>query len=273
MAEGALTEMARLDGKVAIVSGGARGLGGAAVDALAQEGAIVIAADILDEPGEARAAALNAAGRRAEYRHLDVRDALSWRDVVDGALKRHGRLDCLVNNAGITMSVDIETATLEQFRAIMDINLYGAFLGMKAAIPAMRQSGGGSIVNIASNSTDMVLPLTSLYGATKSALANLTKTTAVHCAQRGYNIRVNSIHPGPHETDMLTGGGAMRAVDIPQVRALISAIPMGRMGRPEELGKLVVFLASDDSSYMTASELFSDGGLTVVSFGGDPDRK
>lgn len=262
--------MARLDKKVAIVTGGARGLGGATVDALAEEGATVLIADIIDEAGEARAAALRGRGLTAEYHHLDVRDALAWAGLVDTAMRKHGHLDILVNNAGINISITIEDATVEQLRDVIDVNLVGPFLGMKAAIPAMRQSGGGSIINIASNSTQMVLPLTSLYGATKSGLANLTKSTAVHCAQRGYNIRVNSVHPGAHETEMLTGGEGTRATDIPQVKALIDAIPMGRMGQPNELGKVVAFLASDDSSYMTASELFSDGGLTVVSFGADP---
>ncbi len=263
--------MGRLAGKLAIVTGGARGLGGAAADALAAEGAAVIIADMLDESGAARAAHLTAEGHKAEYAHLDVRDPASWAALVADIMARHGRLDILVNNAGINAAVTIEDATPDQFRAILEVNLIGPFLGMKAVIPAMRAGGGGSIINLASNSTQMVLPLTSLYGASKSALANLTKSTAVHCAQRGYNIRVNSIHPGAHETEMLLGNGGAKPADIPQVRALINAIPMGRMGKPREIGPLVVFLASDDSSYMTASELFSDGGLTVVSFGADPE--
>ncbi|GLR65472.1 short-chain dehydrogenase [Acidocella aquatica] len=265
--------MGRLEGKTAIVTGGARGLGGAAVDALAAEGAVVVIADMLDEAGAARAAKLNAEGRKAEYVHLDVRDTANWAALVSGVVARHGRLDILVNNAGINAPVTIEDATAEQFRAILEVNLIGPFLGMKAVIPAMRASGGGSIINMASNSTQMVLPLTSLYGASKSALANLTKSTAVHCAQRGYNIRVNSIHPGAHETEMLLGNGGAKPADIPQVRSLINAIPMGRMGKPSEIGSVVVFLASEDSSYMTASELFSDGGLTVVSFGADPAQQ
>jgi 3alpha(or 20beta)-hydroxysteroid dehydrogenase len=256
--------MARLNGKVALVTGGARGLGGGAVDALAAEGAIVLIADILDEAGEARAASLNTQGLRAEYHHLDVRDAASWAHLVNTALARHGRLDVLVNNAGINIPVTIEDASLEQFHAILEVNLIGAFLGMKAAIPAMRQGGGGSIINISSNSTQMIVPAASLYSASKAAVANLTKTTAVHCAQSGYNIRVNSIHPGAHETEMLLGKDHP-AAEIPQVKALIDAIPLGRMGRADEIGKLVAFLASDDASYITTAEIFADGGLTVVS--------
>lgn len=260
--------MARLANKVVIVTGGARGLGGGAVDMLCAEGAKVVIGDMLDEAGEARAAQQIAAGHSAHYVHLDVRDAEGWTALIDDTLYRWGRIDCLVNNAGINIPIDIEEATVEQFRAILDVNLIGAFLGTKAVLPAMRRSGGGSIINVASNSTQMVLPTTSLYGASKAALANLTKTTAVHCALRGDKIRVNSIHPGAHMTEMLENPQVQA---MPQVRALVNAIPMGRMGMPAEFGKLVAFLASDDSSYMTAAELFTDGGLTVVSFA-DPAR-
>lgn len=260
--------MGRLTGKVVIVTGGSRGLGGGAADALCAEGAIVVITDVLDEVGQARAADLQAAGHQASYAHLDVRDAASWSALVDNVIAKHGRIDCLVNNAGINIPIDIEEATVEQFQSILDVNLIGAFLGIKAVLPAIRKGGGGSIINVASNSTKMVLPTTSLYGASKAAIANLTKTTAVHCALKGDNIRVNSIHPGPHMTEMLENPVVQA---MPQVRALLNAIPMGRMGLPAEFGKLVVFLASDDSSYMTAAELFTDGGLTVVSFA-DPER-
>lgn len=259
--------MGRLNDKVAIVTGGARGLGGGAANALCAEGASVVIADILDDVGQALATDLQAAGHRARYVHLDVRDGQSWTTLVDGVMATEGRIDCLVNNAGINIPIDIEEATVEQFQAILDVNLIGAFLGIKAVLPAMR-SGGGSIINVASNSTKMALPTTSLYGASKAGIANLTKTTAVHCALRGDNIRVNSIHPGAHLTEMLENPQVQA---MPQVRALVDAIPMGRMGLPAEFGKVVVFLASEDSSYMTAAELFTDGGLTVVSFA-DPAR-
>ncbi|MEO0030449.1 MAG: hypothetical protein RIS94_207 [Pseudomonadota bacterium] len=260
--------MGRLNDKVVIVTGGARGLGGGAVDVLADEGAAVVIADVLDEAGEARAVRLTQAGHRAHYAHLDVRDAAQWAALVDDTLVRFGRVDGLVNNAGINVPVDIEEATVEQFKSVLDVNVIGAFLGIKAVLPAMRKGGGGSIINVASNSTQMVLPTTSMYGASKAAIANLTKTTAVHCALRGDNIRVNSIHPGPHLTEMIDNPEVQA---MPQFQALMRAVPMGRMGLPAEFGKLVAFLASDDSSYMTAAELFSDGGLTVVSFA-DPAR-
>lgn len=260
--------MGRLNDKVAIVTGGSRGLGGGAADALCAEGASVVIADVLDEVGQARASDLQAAGHRARYVHLDVRDAQSWATLVDGVIATEGRIDCLVNNAGINIPIDIEEATVEQFQAILDVNLIGAFLGIKAVLPAMRGGGAGSIINVASNSTKMALPTTSLYGASKAGIANLTKTTAVHCALKSDNIRVNSIHPGAHLTEMLENPQVQA---MPQVRALVDAIPMGRMGLPAEFGKVVVFLASEDSSYMTAAELFTDGGLTVVSFA-DPAR-
>lgn len=260
--------MGRLTDKVVIVTGGARGLGGGAVDALCAEGAKVVIADVLDEAGEARASDLTAAGHTARYARLDVRDADAWSALVDETMAQWSRIDCLVNNAGINNPIDIEESTADQFRMVLEVNLIGPYHGIKAVLPAMRQGGGGSIINVSSNSTAMVLPTTSLYGASKAALANLTKTTAVHCALKGDAIRVNSIHPGAHLTEMLDNPQVQA---MPQVKALVNAIPMGRMGLPAEFGKLVVFLASDDASYMTAAELFTDGGLTVVSFA-DPSR-
>jgi 3alpha(or 20beta)-hydroxysteroid dehydrogenase len=260
--------MGRLNGKVAIVTGGARGLGAGTVEALCAEGAAVVIADMLDDSGKELAAKLGREGHRVHYTHLDVREPAEWASLVDETMTRWGRIDCLVNNAGISIIVDIESATIEQFRKVLDVNVLGAFLGMQAIIPAMRKGGGGSIVNIASNSTHMIMPLTSIYGASKAAIANLTKSAAAHCALRGDNIRVNSVHPGSHATEM---SDSPEVREMPLTRELLRAIPMGRMGMPSELGKVVAFLASDDSSYMTGSEVFSDGGLTMVSFA-DPAR-
>lgn len=255
--------MARLKDKVAVVTGGARGMGGAAAQALAEDGAIVIITDLLADAGRAHADALVQAGGRAQFIEHDVVDAASWDAVVATVMRDHGRIDCLVNNAGISQPLTIEEATVDQFRTILDINLIGPFIGIKAILPALRQSGGGTIINVSSNSTAMIMPENTIYSASKAALANLTKTTAIFCALNGDNIRVNSIHPGPHETEMLTKP-EVRA--MPQIQALLEAIPMGRMGRPQEFGKLVAFLASDDSSYITATELFCDGGLTAISY-------
>jgi 3alpha(or 20beta)-hydroxysteroid dehydrogenase len=252
--------MSQLQNKVALVSGGARGIGGAAATALCDAGAAVVIGDMLAEVGEAKAAELRAAGHRATFVTLDVRQAADWAAAVERAGAEYGGLDILLNNAGISISKTIEDATEADFRHIFDINVMGVFLGMQTAIPALRARGGGAIINISSNSTQKIVALASIYSATKAAVANLTKTTAVHCAQ--YNIRVNSIHPGPTETAMLLGSS--RDADLPAVRAMINAIPMGRMGKPPEIASVAVFLASDASAYMTGAELFVDGGVTMV---------
>jgi 3alpha(or 20beta)-hydroxysteroid dehydrogenase len=255
--------MDRLKDKVVIVTGGARGLGGAASVAMAAEGATVMVTDVLEAAGRQTQAAIEESGGRARYAQLDVRDADAWSAVVAETVDAFGGIDVLVNNAGMALSRTIEEATLEDFKRVMDINLFGAFLGIKAVLPQMISRGaGGAIVNVSSNSTDMILPTTSMYGASKAALANLTKTTAVHVARKGYGIRANSIHPGPHATDMLADP---EVANQPHIKAMNDAVPLGRFGRPEEFAHLVVFLASDESSYITASEFFIDGGLTRVS--------
>jgi NAD(P)-dependent dehydrogenase (short-subunit alcohol dehydrogenase family) len=254
--------MKRLTGKVALVTGASRGLGAASAAALAQEGARVLLTDVLDLLGEATSAALNQQGHDTFFLHHDVADEQQWEAVLDAAVARYGHIDIVVNNAGINLPKTIEDLSTDEFRRVVEVNLIGCFLGTQRAIRRMKQTGGGSIINIASNSTQNVVPLTAAYSPSKAAIANLTKVAAVHCAAQRYNIRVNSVHPGPIETDMLTGGVA-RAADIPQVKQLIDAIPMGRMGRPSEIGEVVAFLASDAASFMTASEVFVDGGLTV----------
>lgn len=256
--------MGRLDGRVAIVTGGARGLGAAAAAALCAEGAAVMITDVLDAEGRQHADALARGGHRVDFLHHDVREANEWSSVVAATIERFGEVNILVNNAGINLPITIEDASAEQFRSLLDVNLIGPFLGMKAVAPSMRRAGRGSIINLASNSTQMVLPLTSLYGATKAALANLSKSSAVHFARGGDDIRVNSVHPGAHATAMMSDPAVLA---MPQVKSLVQAIPMGRMGHPSELGTVIAFLASDDSSYITASEIFADGGLTVVSYG------
>jgi 3alpha(or 20beta)-hydroxysteroid dehydrogenase len=256
--------MAALTKRVAIVTGAARGLGAAAATALCEAGAAVMLTDILSE-GSDTARALTDAGHRAAFIRHDVRDTAQWQAAVDAALSTFGDINILVNNAGITQAVTFEDATLDDYRRMLDINLFGAFIGMKTVLPSMKRTGNGSIVNIASNSTQMVIALTSIYSSAKAALANLSKTAAVHCAESGYGIRVNTIHPGPHATPMLLAGGtAEQAAAIPQVKAVIDSIPMKRMGEPREIGKVVAFLASDDASYITGAEIFVDGGLTIT---------
>ena len=255
--------MSALAGKVALVSGSARGIGAACATVMASQGASVLITDMLAQQGEATAESLRGQGYQARFQPLDVTDERGWDAAVAAAHEAFGRLDIVVNNAGISVPRTIEDLTVEEFRRTLDINLLGCFLGTKKGILSMKGTGGGAIVNIASNSTGAVMPLTAAYSPSKAAVANLSKVAAIHCARERYNIRVNSVHPGPTETDMLTGGGAARAADIPGVRALIESVPMGRMGQPREIAAVVAFLASDAASYVTAAEIFVDGGLTV----------
>jgi NAD(P)-dependent dehydrogenase (short-subunit alcohol dehydrogenase family) len=254
--------MLKLENKVAIVTGGARGIGEGIAQALCSNGAAVLITDILAAEGEQTAEKLRSQGYQVEFISHDIRDEQAWTEVVDRALERFGRVDCLVNNAGINAPHTIESATAEDFRNVLDINLIGAFTGMKAVLEPMKEQGGGSIINISSNSTRKMVALTTIYGASKASLAYISKTAAIHFAESGYGIRVNSVHPGPVETDMLLGPD--RAADIPEVRQMIDSIPIGRMGLPGDIGSVVAFLASDDAGYMTAAELFVDGGVNVV---------
>lgn len=244
--------MKRLEGKVAVVTGAARGLGAATAARLCVEGAAVMLTDILD--GEPTAQALRDAGHQAAFVHMDVAQAAAWGDVLADTEKRFGGIDILVNNAGVFRPANIETITLDGLLDVYGINLFGPMIGMQAVIPYMRKRGSGSIVNIASNATAFIFAESVSYGSSKAALANLTKTVAVHCARKGYKIRANSIHPGPHATAMMG--------DDPS--GLVNRIPLQRMGQPEEVAAAVAYLASDDAAFVTATELFIDGGLIVA---------
>ena len=244
--------MRRLDGKVAVVTGAARGLGAATATRLCEEGAAMMLTDISD--GEQTAQALRDAGHQAVFTSQDVAEASAWTRVLSDTAARFGGIDILVNNAGIFVPATIETINLEELLRVYHVNLFGPMLGMQAVIPYMRQRGGGSIVNIASNATAFIFPQSVSYGSSKAALANLTKTVAVHCARSGYRIRANSIHPGPHATAMMGGDPS----------GLVNRIPLQRMGQPTELAAAVAYLASDDASFVTAAELFIDGGLIVA---------
>lgn len=245
--------MGRLDGKVAIISGGARGQGASEAKVFAREGAKVVFGDILDDEGSKVEAEIQESGGEATYVHLDVTQEGDWRAAVNRAVSTYGKLDVLVNNAAITNQVSIEDTTEEAWDRLMAVNLKGVFLGTKHSIPEMRKVGGGSIINISSGAG--IAPAGSTgasYSASKGGVRLFSKATAIQHAKE--NIRCNSVHPGPVETPMLTGEG---------VATLGERIPLGRSARPEEIAYGVLYLASDESSFVTGSEVVIDGGRTA----------
>ena len=239
----------RLDGKVAVVTGGARGQGEAEARLFASAGARVVVTDVLDDLGEA---VVKEIGDAARFVHHDVREESSWKEVVKVATGEFGRVDVLVNNAGILQTSRIEDQTLEGFEAIVRVNLYGVFNGMRAVIAPMRAAGGGSIVNISSAAGLRGVPGYGAYGATKWAVRGITKTAALELATD--RIRVNSVHPGAVDTPMVAASNLQRGPG-----GLPSA-PLGRVGIPDDIANLVLFLASDASSYVTGAEFAIDGG-------------
>ena len=250
--------MGRLDGKVALISGGARGQGATEARMLAMEGASVVFGDILDDAGKQVEAQIRELGGEATYVHLDVTSEADWQSAVDTAVSAYGKLNVLVNNAGILIRKTLEETTGEDWDRIMSINAKGVFLGTRAAIPAMREAGGGSIVNISSTAGLVSSPSGSAsYTATKGAVRLLTKSTAIQYAREG--IRCNSVHPGPIETDMIQDS----LNDPAQMELRMQRLPMGRVGKPEEVAYGVIYLASDESSFVTGSELVIDGGTTA----------
>ena len=248
----------RLEGKVALISGGSRGQGAVEAKLVAQEGAKVVIGDILDAEGQRIEAEINETGGECVYVHLDVTSEEDWRNAIGQAVSRFGKLDILVNNAGIYPPASIEDTTEELWDRIMDINGKGVFLGTKLAIPEMRKAGGGSIINISSVAGLRASAGAATYGASKGAVRLLTKSTAIQYA--GDNIRCNSVHPGVIETDM-TLPNLLRDEDARQRSA--DRVPLGRIGQPEDVAWGVLFLASDESSFMTGSELVIDGGRTA----------
>ena len=248
----------RLEGKVAIITGGARGQGAAEARMFAREGAKVVFGDILDDDGKKVEAEINEAGGEATYVTLDVTDEDSWNAAVQTAVSGYGKVNILVNNAGIVSWNAGDDATVEEWDNVMDVNAKGVFLGTRAVVPEMRKAGGGSIINISSIS-GMVgqANIHPGYNASKGAVRILTKSTAVQYA--GDGIRCNSIHPGPIKTEM-----TRRGWEDPERLALTEQrTPLGRYADPDEIAYGVLFLASDESSFMTGSEMVIDGGLTA----------
>ena len=253
--------MKRFEGQVAIVTGGARGIGGATTRRLASEGATVLIADVLDADGEALASELNASGAKAAFQHLDVASESEWARGIERAASL-GRVAVLVNNAGIASHHDVERETLEFFEKVVSINQTGVWLGMKSIIPELRKGGGGAIVNVSSiyavsGGTGTAVA----YHGAKAAVAGMTKSAAVRYAREG--IRVNSVHPGYIHTPM-TGFTEGEHPKAKAMRDFVTTnVPMSRMGKPEELAAAIAFLASGDASFVTGTELYVDGGFTA----------
>lgn len=253
-----------LEGRVLLITGGARGIGAAACEAAAREGAAVVVADILDGEGEALASALRSRGSRAIYVRLDVSREEEWAVAMERTAREFGGLHALVNNAAIARDGDLEQETLEGWNRVLAVNLTGSWLGMKAAIPMFRMAGGGAIVNVSSiygaiggNGA------AAAYHATKGALRIMTKNAAIRYAREG--IRVNSIHPGFIETPMIAPFMKDESGETSRMAQWIETMtPMGRVGAPAEVAEVIVFLASGAASYMTGSEVYVDGGWTAA---------
>ena len=250
--------MPRLAGKVALISGAARGQGATETVLFVKEGAKVVFGDILDAEGQQLEATIRAQGGDVTYVHLDVTREQDWQRAVALAERTYGKLDILVNNAAIVLRGSIEDTSEADWDRIMAINTKGVFLGTKHAIPAMRRAGGGSIINISSGAGITPAPDTSAsYAATKGAVRIFSKSTATQHARD--NIRCNSVHPGPIDTPMIRGPQSTEA----QLARMTERIPLGRLGTVDDVAYGVLYLASDESSFVTGSELVIDGGRTA----------
>ena len=244
----------RLAGKVALITGAARGQGAREAELFAAEGASVVFGDILDEEGNALEARIAEEGGTAIYRHMDVTSESDWSATVRAAVERYGRLDILVNNAGLLTMATTEKVTRAEWDRVMDVNMWGIILGTKAVVPEMRRTGGGSIVNVSSLSAMKAMPWAAAYHAAKGAVRIHTKVAAIEFA--GDGIRVNSIHPGAIDTRMLSDAYSDEFLATTSER-----VPLGRMGTPLDIALGALYLASDDSAYVTGIELVIDGGI------------
>ncbi len=250
--------MGRLDGKVVLISGGARGQGALEAELFAAEGARVVFGDLLDDEGQVVERRITESGGEAVYVHLDVTSDADWEEAVHTAEGRFGKLDVLVNNAGIANADLIEDTSEELWDRIMQVNTKGVFLGTRKALPAMRRAGGGSIINVSSIAGILGRALTGgAYSASKGAVRTFTKTTAIqHAAEK---IRCNSIHPGPVDTPMLSGISDNPAI----LSQRTEEVPLGRLGQSEDIAYGALYLASDESAWITGIELIIDGGITA----------
>lgn len=251
----------RVEGKVVLVTGAASGLGAASVRMLVREGARVAITDLNEAGGQALAKEL---GEATRFWRLDVTREEDWSSVVDAVLAAFGRLDVVVNNAGIGIPKDVEALSLKEWRLVHAVNSDGVFLGCKHGIRAMRQCGArGSIINLSSVAGLVGVGNLPAYCSSKGAVRLLTKSVALHCAQKGYGIRCNSVHPVYVDTPMVDALASASGDAAKAKERMAKGIPLGRLGHPDEVASAIIYLASDESSLMTGSELVLDGGITA----------
>lgn len=250
--------MGRVEGKVALVTGGGSGLGAADSEALAAEGAIVVVTDVKQETAQAVADRI---GGGAIALALDVSSEEQWQSVMAEIKAKFGRLDILVNNAGVVLNADVEDTSLEKFRWVNAIMTDGVFLGMKYAIPLMNENDGGSIINMSSTGALLGYPIFFAYSAAKGAVRSMTKSVAVMCQEKGYKIRCNSVHPGAIETPMVQTAEGRDAKPVAE-----GVLPPGTPGAPKDVAALVLYLASDESRFVNGAEFVIDNGVTIRPF-------
>ncbi|MGH6617768.1 glucose 1-dehydrogenase [Sphingomonas sp.] len=256
--------MQRFTDRIILITGAARGIGRAAAEEFAREGGVVIATDIDLDELSAAVRAMTEQGLRVAGLHQDVADEDQWTVIVDGVVAQHGRIDVLVNNAGAGFLKSIEDTSGADWRRLMAINLESVFYGTRAGIAAMKQRGG-VIVNVASIAANVAEPMFPAYNATKGGVSMFTKAAAVDCARKRYPIRINSLHPGYADTKLVSDAITALGDDAAAfAEGVAAAIPLGRLATPTEIARPLLFLASDDASYMVGSELIVDGGYIAV---------
>lgn len=253
--------MGRVEGKVALITGGASGIGFATANLLLGEGAKVV---LTDREQALSAPELAPLRQRASIRSLDVRREAEWIAVTDAIAAEFGRIDIVVNCAGVVLLKDVEATTLEEWQSLMAVNLDGTFLGCKHAVRVMKDRGGGSIVNLSSVAGIIGSGNLAAYSASKGGVRLLTKSVALHCARRGYNIRCNSVHPSFVETPMLRSMIASARDPKKLENSFAQAAPLGRLAQPDEIARTILFLASDEAAFTTGAEFVIDGGLTAA---------
>lgn len=253
--------MGRVADKVALVTGGALGLGKATAEMLAREGAKVVVTDVNVEEGQKTADGIVAQGGEAIFVRHDAGNEEEWKAAIQATLDKFGRLDVLVNNAGIGFLANVEETTLDDWRKTQSVNLDGVFLGTKYGIEAMRQSGGGSIINLSSIEGLIGDPDLAAYNASKGGVRIFSKSAALHCARNKYGIRINTVHPGYIWTPMVEA--VTQGKDTEKYKALVNLHPIGRLGDPDDVAYGVLYLASDESKFVTGTELVIDGGYTA----------